>query len=74
MNVPREGLMKQRATEPPGPASWSDDPNCKVCARVVSARELRERGLERCPFCGGELVWPLGEAAERRDSEREPDR
>jgi hypothetical protein len=50
--------MKQRATEPPGPASWSDDPNCAVCARVVSAEELRARGRVRCPFCGGDLVWP----------------
>jgi hypothetical protein len=66
--------MEQRATEPPGPASWSDDPNCKVCARVISARELRTRGLERCPFCGGELVWPAEEPNGARDGEHEPDR
>ena len=66
--------MEQRATEPPGPASWSDDPNCRVCARVISARELRKRGLERCPYCGGELLWPLEESAGGGNSEPERDR
>ena len=55
--------MEQRADKPPDPASWSDDPNCAVCARVVSAEELRTRGSERCPFCGGELAWPGEERA-----------
>jgi hypothetical protein len=53
------GLMNPREVEPQGPASWSDDPNCASCARVISAKELRTRGLDRCPFCGGELVWPV---------------
>jgi predicted RNA-binding Zn-ribbon protein involved in translation (DUF1610 family) len=50
--------VKQSVGEQPKPASWSDDPNCASCARVISARELAERGLDRCPFCGGELIWP----------------
>jgi hypothetical protein len=66
--------MEQRATEPPGPASWSDDPNCKVCARVISARELSRRGLDRCPYCGGELVWPADEPNGDLDGEPERDR
>ncbi len=66
--------MEQRATQPLGPASWSDDPNCRVCARVVSAGELSRRGLERCPYCGGELCWPAEEPNGLREGEREPDR
>jgi hypothetical protein len=52
-------LVNPRAAEVPGPASWSDDPNCASCARVISATEVRARGLDRCPFCGGNLVWPV---------------
>jgi len=58
--------MQWQASEPPGPASWSEDPNCSVCARVISAEELRLRGLTRCPFCGGELIWPVEETVEPR--------
>ena len=56
--VDDRGLLNPRSSEPQGPASWSDDPNCASCARVISASEVQARGLDRCPFCGGDLVWP----------------